>query len=73
VARLNEANKGDKGETSRYMRTLADAYKLQGDESKFNEFRSRAEGYRRDIQKERFEELPDEDQSYCLMTFSAFW
>lgn len=73
VAKLNEESKGDKGETARVTRKLAEAYELNGEISKAKELKESAELMRRKIQGDRFQELPDEDLSYAMMNFHAFW
>ena len=73
VAELNEVSKGDKGETARVTRKLAEAYELKGDRDTAKDLKESAESMRREIQGDRFEELPDEDISYAMMNFHAFW
>ncbi|KAF2971195.1 hypothetical protein GQX73_g2401 [Xylaria multiplex] len=45
----------------------------KGDVEKAEEMRAMADGWRKDIQGELWSQLPDENRSYCLMTFAAFW
>ena len=73
VGKLREQMRGDKGETARYMRSLADAYKLKEDNERSKELRTVADTWRKEIQMERWAELPDDDLSYAAMTFSAYW
>jgi len=55
------------------MRKLAEAYELSGDEAQSTSLKKRAEAMRKEIQGPRFATLPDEDQSYAMMSFHAFW
>ncbi|TGO07322.1 hypothetical protein BTUL_0292g00080 [Botrytis tulipae] len=73
IAQLNESSKGDKGETARVLRRLAEAYELNGDQEQGSNYKMQAETIRKQIQGARFEKLPDEDQSYAMMSFHAFW
>jgi hypothetical protein len=73
IAQLNEKGKGDKGETARVMRKLAEAYELNGDIEKSGSLREQAEAMRKEIQGARFEMLPDNDLSYAMLSFHAFW
>ena len=73
VAQLNEPSKGDKGETARIMRKLAEAHELKGDVAEAMRLKASAEAMRKEIQGDRFESLPDEDLSYAMMNFHAFW
>lgn len=73
IAQLNESSKGDKGETARALRKLAEAYELNGDQEQGSNYKLQAETIRKQIQGARFEKLPDEDQSYAMMSFHAFW
>ena len=73
VARLNEGSKGDKGETARIMRKLAEAFELSGESQTAQETKELAESMRKEIQGDRFDELPDSDLSYAMMSFHAFW
>ncbi|KAL8902975.1 MAG: hypothetical protein Q9207_004248 [Kuettlingeria erythrocarpa] len=63
VAQLNEESKGDKGETARVTRKLAEAYELNGEIEKAKELKDSAESMRREIQGDRYPELPDDDLS----------
>jgi hypothetical protein len=76
IAKLNESSKGDRGETARVLRKLAEAYQLRGlkgDADKATEFRNNAEAMRKEIQGSRFSSLEDNDLSYAMMSFHAFW
>jgi hypothetical protein len=73
IAELNEPSKGDKGETARIMRKLAEAHELNGDITKATNLKTRAEAMRKEIQGDRFDLLPDTDLSYAMMNFHAFW
>ena len=73
VAKLNEESKDDRGETARVERKLAEAYELNGEIEKAKEHRESAESARRGIQGDRFREFPDEDLSYAMMNFHAYW
>ncbi|KAF7904611.1 hypothetical protein EAF00_001945 [Botryotinia globosa] len=73
IAQLNESSKGDKGETARVLRKLAEAYELNGDQEQGSKFKLQAETIRKQIQGARFEKLPDEDQLYAMMSFHTFW
>lgn len=73
ISQLNERSKGDKGETARITRKLAEAYQLKGETEKAAELKMEAEAMRKEIQGSRFDLLPDEDLSYAMMSFHAFW
>lgn len=55
------------------MRKLAEAHLLTGDEEEGNSLKTQAEAMRKEKQGDRFDQLPDEDLSYCMMNFHAFW
>jgi hypothetical protein len=73
IAELNEPSKGDKGETARIMRKLAEAHELNGDITEATNLKTRAEAMRKEIQGDRFDLLPDTDLSYAMLNFHAFW
>jgi tetratricopeptide (TPR) repeat protein len=73
VAKLMQASKGDDGEVARVQRKLAEAYELKGDLEKGGKLKYEAERLRKEVQGERFYELPDCDLSYAMMSFHAFW
>ena len=54
-------------------RKLPEAFELLGEYDTTKMYRESAEGMRREIQGERFEELSDNDLSYAMMSFHAFW
>jgi hypothetical protein len=72
-AKLNQASKGDAGEVARAQRQLAKAYEAKGDEFEARLLKNEAEAMRKEIQGSRFEELGDNDLSYAMMNFHAFW
>lgn len=55
------------------MRRLSEALELKGDSVEAFSLKMEAEAIRREIQGERFEELPDCEHSYNLMVYKAFW
>jgi hypothetical protein len=73
VCELREVSKGDKGDTARFTRRLADAWEAKGDLSKADTLREEAEAIREEIQGARFRELRDCERSYNLMVYKAFW
>lgn len=73
IAELNEESKGDKGEIARITRKLAEAFELKGEYETARDLKKSAESMRREIQGDRFTELPDTDLSYAMMSFHAFW
>lgn len=73
IAKLNEPAKGDKGEVARMQRKLAEAYELKGEHDTANALKTEAEAWRKEIQGDRFNLLPDTDLSYSMMNFHAFW
>jgi isopenicillin N synthase-like dioxygenase len=73
ICQLNEAKKGDKGDTARFIRRLADAMEAKGNLAQAQLHRIQAEAIRQEIQGERFYRLPDCERSYNLMVFKAFW
>jgi hypothetical protein len=73
VCQLNEKRKGDRGDTARVLRRLAEAYELKGDAAQAASFKEMAEDIRKQLQKERFSELGDTEQSYDLLVYSSYW
>lgn len=73
VTKLNQPSKGDNGEVARAQRKLAEAYELKGVLHEATRLRTEAEAMRKEIQGPRFEELPDCDLSYAMMSFHACW
>ncbi|KAJ4253831.1 hypothetical protein NW762_010226 [Fusarium torreyae] len=73
IAKLLQPSKGDSGEVARVQRKLAEAYQQKGDIAKAEKFKFDAERMRREVQGDRFPELPDCDLSYAMMSFHAFW
>lgn len=73
IAKLNEESKGDKGEIARVSRKLAEAFEVKGELETAQDLKESAESMRKEIQGDRFAELPDTDLSYAMMSFHAFW
>lgn len=73
VAKLGERAKGDKGETARVTRKLADAMKMKGDDTESERLRRAAEAMRLEIQKDRVFQLPDEKLSYDILVWEEYW
>jgi hypothetical protein len=46
---------------------------MKGDHGKAAELKAEAEAYRKEIQGDRFTQLPDCERSYNLMVYKAFW
>jgi hypothetical protein len=72
ICELNESAKGDRRDTARVLRMLADALEMKGMVEEARRHKLEAEGIRRAVQKERFAELPDCEESYNLMVFHGF-
>ncbi|KAM5367170.1 hypothetical protein ACJZ2D_010160 [Fusarium nematophilum] len=72
VAEQLEHAKGDKGEVARVQRKLAEAYQLKGETAEAEILKDEAEQMRREIQGDRFSELPDCDLSYAMMSYHAY-
>lgn len=70
---LSEKKKGDRGDTARHIRRLADALRLNGEEEEAEQRRLEAETIRKEVQGERFHTLPDDERTYNLMVYKAFW
>ncbi|KAE8443926.1 hypothetical protein EG329_001236 [Mollisiaceae sp. DMI_Dod_QoI] len=64
---INEPVKGDKGETARVWRRLAEALEKNGQIKEAIKLKSDAEAVRKEIQGERYKDLPDTEFSYNLM------
>lgn len=73
IAKLNQPFKGDNGEVARMQRKLAEAMELKGNTQEALQLKADAEKMRKEIQGQRFDELPDSDLSYAMMNFHAFW
>ncbi|WEW60104.1 hypothetical protein PRK78_005589 [Emydomyces testavorans] len=73
ICRFYEVLKGDQGDTARVLRALAEAYEGLGRHEEAEEHRIQAEDIRKQIQGERFNELPDCEQSYNLLVYQTFW
>ncbi|KXG48434.1 Tetratricopeptide-like helical [Penicillium griseofulvum] len=73
ITKLKQPSKGDNGEVARVQRKLAEALELKGDLLEATRLKVEAEAMRREIQGQRFHELPDSDLSYAMMNFHAFW
>jgi len=73
VAKLNQTFKGDKGEVARVQRKLAEALELKGEFDEALRQKLDAETMRKEIQGGRYHELPDNDLSYAMMSFHAYW
>lgn len=73
ITKLNKGLKGDNGEVARVQRKLAEALELKGDVEEALKLKLDAEAMRKDIQGHRFDELPDSDLSYAMMSFHAYW
>jgi hypothetical protein len=69
ICELNEKAKGDKGDTARISRMLADVLEMKGEVDEARELLASAEAIRQAIQGQRFAELPDCEDSYNLMVF----
>lgn len=73
ISKIKETSKGNRGETARVMRRLAEALHLNGEVEEAEALKSEAEAIRRQIQGTRFEELGDTEQSYNMLVYVAFW
>lgn len=73
ITKLNQPFKGDNGEVARVQRKLAEALELKGGVEEALALKLDAEAMRKEIQGLRFDELPDNDLSYAMMNFHAFW
>ncbi|KAJ5826496.1 Tetratricopeptide-like helical [Penicillium robsamsonii] len=73
ITKLKQPSKGDNGEVARVQRKLAEAFGLKGDLTEATRLKVEAEAMRREIQGQQFHELPDNDLSYAMMNFHAFW
>lgn len=70
---VNEHRKGDKGDIARTSRKLAHALQLAGEDAEAESLRTQAESYRKAIQGDKFDSLPDEDRSYDLLIYWTYW
>ena len=73
IAKLIQPSKGDPGEVARVQRKLAEVYEQKGALDEATRLKNEAEAMRKEVQGERFAELPDCDLSYAMMSFHAFW
>lgn len=73
ITKINQSSKGDSGEVARIQRKLAEALELKGDSIEALKLKTETEEMRREIQGQRYYELPDNDLSYAMMNFHAFW
>jgi hypothetical protein len=55
------------------LQKVAEAHELKGDITEATKLKTTAEAMRKEIQGDRFDLLPDEDLSYAMMNFQAFW
>jgi hypothetical protein len=73
ATKLSERAKGDKGETARVSRKLADAMRMQGDTEEAAKFHFATETMRLGIQKDRVTQLLDEPRSYDILVCNEYW
>ncbi|TAQ87148.1 hypothetical protein B7494_g4534 [Chlorociboria aeruginascens] len=73
MAKLCERSKGDRGETARVTRVLADALRTNGDIEEATKLHKSAEAMRLEIQKNRKFQLPDEKLSYDILVWNQYW
>lgn len=73
ICQLNERVKGDQGDTARVLRCLSEALEGSEDHEEAKKLKIEAEEIRRKIQGHRYEELPDNEQSYNLLVYQLFW
>ena len=72
-AKLCERSKGDRGETARVTRVLADALRTNGDIEEATKLHKLAEAMRLEIQKNRKFQLADEKLSYDILVWNEYW
>ena len=70
---ITESTKGDKGEVSRVSRRLAEALELDGQVDEAQKLKLEAEDIRKEMQGERFANLPDTEHSYNLLVCMNYW
>lgn len=68
-----ETSKGDKGDTARIKRKLAEALLiLDNEDAEGAALKKEAEEIRRELQRAEFDRLPDDDRSYSLLVAHYF-
>jgi hypothetical protein len=72
ICELNEKAKGDKGDTARVIRRLAEAYELAGRVGEGAALKEQAEQIRKEIQGSLFDGLPDSEDSYDLLVWFGY-
>ncbi|OCT46324.1 hypothetical protein CLCR_01350 [Cladophialophora carrionii] len=73
ICKLLEDARGDRRETARVMRRLAEALDLAGQSVEAAQYKEEAESIRKELQGARFDELGDTEQSYNMLVYVAFW
>ncbi|ETI19375.1 hypothetical protein G647_09207 [Cladophialophora carrionii CBS 160.54] len=73
ICKLLEDARGDRRETARVMRRLAEALDLAGQSAEAAQYKEEAESIRKELQGARFDELGDTEQSYNMLMYVAFW
>ena len=64
VCQINEAQKGDKGDTARILRRLAEALQLNGEFVEANELEDEVGSIRKKLQGPSFDVMGDTEESY---------
>jgi hypothetical protein len=73
ICNFREKAKGDKGEVARVTWRYAQALSLKGKTVEAAQLAASAEEMRREIQKNRTWQPPDEERRYDILVFHAFW